>query len=484
MNAIECPVSATSCKCPGNAAVIDGEQKLSYRELNVRVGRAAEYLKKTGVKRGDRIAIVSRNSLNYIIILFSLFRAGAVALPLNPGFPIDYIAEIIKRMGAGLLLFGKEGFSRREIKIPAVSFREVLDISGKLKGDIKTGLNLNSDSTIILTSGSVSGPKGALLTFGNHYYSALGSNKNIPLKKGDKWLLTLPLFHIGGIAVLFRSFIAGSTIVVYDPDKETGEDIINYGITHISVVPLQLEEITDYFDKKNSPVPDTLKTVLAGGSYIPASLVKRALKLNIPVYTTYGMTEMSSQIMATPRPVENSGEMNSGKLLKYRELKLGEGSEIIVRGKTLFKGYVEKNGEVNKEVKDGWFDTGDIGELDPAGSLLVKGRKDNMFISGGENIHPEEIEKELMNIPGFEDARVINIDDKKYGERPVAFVKIKNREKTTKSEIENILRVKLPSFKIPDRFFLCPSMSGEDLKAGKIYFKKLFSKKKKLEEIL
>lgn len=484
MNTIECPVSALSRTGPGNIAIVQGKNKLSYGELNIKIRRALQYLEKIGVKKGDIVVIVSRNSIEYIIILFALFRAGAVALPLNPGFPVDYITNITKRMRAGLLLFTGEWPFPRRIKVPAVPFGDVLDASEKISGDSGTSFDLKNDSTMILTSGSVDGPKGAFLTFGNHYYSALGSNENIPLNKEDKWLLTLPLFHIGGMAVLFRSFISGATVVIHDPDEKTGAEIVNYGITHISVIPLQLEEITDYFDKKSIIVPESLKTVLAGGSYISASLVKRALDLKLPVHTTYGMTEMSSQVTTTPGPVKYQGEINSGKLLKYRELKIGKNGEILVRGKTLFRGYAGDKRSIYGHAENRWFGTGDIGKLGPDGSLLVKGRRDNMFISGGENIHPEEIEEELLNIPGFEDALVINIDDEKYGKRPVAFIKVKNREKITKLKIENILRIKFPAFKIPVRFFVWPPVAGESIKASRVYFNKLFSDVERLEEIL
>ncbi|MEN8153155.1 MAG: o-succinylbenzoate--CoA ligase [Acidobacteriota bacterium] len=483
-NTIKCPVYTCAGEIPGETAIIQGGTIFSYGDLNKKIGQVSVNFKKKGIKKGNIVAIVSRNNLEYIAVLFALFRTGAIALPLNPKFPHNYIMEILNKTGAGFLLYSGDVNLSGSMKIPAFPFEDVTDHSETKPVDTGVDMGIKDDSTIILTSGSVGGPKGALHTFGNHYFSALGSNENILLNKGDKWLLTLPLYHIGGMAVLFRSFLSGSTVVIHDHAEDTGEEIAKYGITHASVVPLQLRKITDYFEKKDISGCGSLKAVLTGGSYVSESLIKEALKFNIPVYTTYGLTEMSSQVTTIPEPVRSHPEVNQGKLLRYRELKIEKDGEIMVRGKTLFKGYIEGGGKIIKELKNGWFPTGDMGGLKPDGSLLITGRKDNMFISGGENIYPEEIERELLNIPGLEEAIVVCIKDKKYEERPVAFINMKAGGDKTKEEIVKLLRSKLPPYKVPDRFFKWPSEPGESLKTSRSFFKKLFYEKNMPGEIL
>ncbi|MEA1979901.1 MAG: o-succinylbenzoate--CoA ligase, partial [candidate division Zixibacteria bacterium] len=324
----------------------------------------------------------------------------------------------------------------------------IVDISNKVNtNSILNSLDSNQDATLIFTSGSSSKPKAVLHTFSNHYYSALGSNENLPLHQNDRWLLSLPIYHVGGLGIIFRCFQAGASIIIPPYDYNLSEFIIMNNITHLSLVSTQLHRLLKDIKNKNLL---SLKAILLGGSKIPSSLVKEALDLGLPIYKSYGMTEMASQICTTEKL--NLSVNHSGQVLSYRAVRLSSKNEILVKGETLFKGYY-LNGKLNKPLNsEGWFSTGDIGQFDNDNNLVVAGRIDNQFISGGENISPEEIENIIAELYDFEKVIVVPVLDKEFGERPVIFIS----GEFDKNEIVEKLNKKLPSYKIPDYFFKWP----------------------------
>ncbi len=297
----------------------------------------------------------------------------------------------------------------------------------KLLKLLKPCREMDRPVTVIHTSASSGEAKAAVHSFANHWYSALGSNENIPFGPGDCWLLSLPLYHIGGYALLFRSLISGGALAIGEPDETLSRSLLNFPLTHLSLVPTQLYRLLA--DKKSTDVLRKLKAVLLGGSSAPKSLIEEALQQDIPLYLSYGSTEMSSQIATTPAPIREI-QQNSGQLLPYREITVAKDGELLVKGPCLFQGYLRPDGIHPQTDHDGWFHTADIGSISEKGEVTVLGRKDNMFISGGENIHPEEIEKALMMIEGIREALVVPVPDNEYGQRPLAFIQTVDGRKT------------------------------------------------------
>ncbi len=227
--------------------------------------------------------------------------------------------------------------------------------------------------------------------------------------------------------------------------------------THVSLVAAQLQQVLN--DADTITALKSASAILLGGGAIPPSLIQNAFNLNLPIYKSYGCTEMSSQITTT-RPADSFEHLcTSGKLLKQRELKIADDGEIMVRGKTLFQGYVEGEKIVSPVDEDGWYHTADLGKIDANGYLTVLGRKDNMFISGGENIFPEEIERVLEDLDGIEGAIVVPVHDPKFGQRPAAFLRLNPDTSIPDLPLE-FLKSKLPSYKIPDHFFDWPEQDG------------------------
>lgn len=296
-------------------------------------------------------------------------------------------------------------------------------------------------ATILMTSGSSGRPKAVTHTVAAHMANASGSAQNIPFGVGDTWLQSLSIHHIGGLALLFRSLHGGGAIAFPHENDRITQSCRRIAITHLSVVATQLAELL-----RGEPLA-TLNAVLVGGGPIPPALVERAVQAGMPIHTTYGMTEMGSQVTTTP-PHATAGQLRTaGRVLAGREVHIAQDGEILVRGDTLMCGYRTDDGALNVGLDDaGWFHTGDVGVIEN-GWLRVTGRKDHMFISGGENIHPEEIERAMMNITGVHAAVVVSVPNAKWGARPVAFAKTTH----TEDDLLMALRDHLAHFQVPDR---------------------------------
>jgi O-succinylbenzoic acid--CoA ligase len=465
---VPCPLRAAADASPGAPAVVGAGGEITYGEMDRRVSGAAERVGELGFEAGDRVALYLPKDGRYLVLLLALIRAGCVACPLSTHLPPRGVAPLLKKAACRALISSDENLLgavsadvRKLRPEPLLAEVSVARDRTQFSGEIHLALDL--PSTIVFTSGSAGEPKAALHTFGNHYFSALGSNTNIALAPGDRWLHSLPIYHVGGLSILFRCLLAGATVALPEPDASLGGAIA--GATHVSLVSTQLLRLL----REESFDPGELKAVLLGGGPVPVSLVDEAAARGLPIHTSYGLTEMASQVTATPPGASREELRTSGRPLPHRELSISDSGEILVKGETLFAGYVKSDIVDRPLDMDGWFHTGDLGELDADGCLRVRGRKDNLFISGGENVQPEEIEEALCRIEGVEEAVVVPVPDAEFGARPVAFVR------TVRVEAESLARVLepvLPRFKIPAAFHGWPEEAGPGgMKVDRAFFR-------------
>ena len=356
-----------------------------------------DLLRSYGVRAGHRIAIRLPNCQLLIDLIFASWEIGANICPLNVRVPNAQIELLLDRLQPKLYI-SEEGFFSRD------------------------GAESEIHSSIFLfTSGSTGIPTIAVLSQESLLTNAKAVAAFVDLKKEDRWLLSLPLFHVGGIGILLRCRIVGAKITFDPHDPE---------ITHLSFVPTMLFRAT--------PLYKNLKCLLLGGApinHIPQSL---------PICLTYGMTEMGSTV-TTNRFLGK--DLHFGHPLPNREIKVADDGEILVRGSCLFKGYWD-DGRLFLPLKDGWFQTGDLGDYSKSRGLLIRGRKDWQFISGGENIQPEEIESALLTCPEVQEAVVIPRPDPEFGFRPVAFVRSSHKEFSLE-KMKHFLSDLLPKYKIP-----------------------------------
>jgi o-succinylbenzoate---CoA ligase len=453
---VPCPLRSAALAAPKDAALIGARGVTSYEELDRLVSAAAVRLGE--LEAGSRVALYLQRDERYVALLLALIRAGHVACPLSDRVPSRGVAPLLERAACSALISDDEELLRtaganllrpkpEDLLRESQQFAEPADIP------------LGRPATIIFTSGSTGVPKAALHTFGNHYHSALGSNANIALMPGDRWLHSLPLYHVGGLSILFRCLLAGTTVALPQQGTPPGEAIAGFGATHVSLVSTQLLRLL-----REDADPGGLEAVLMGGGPIPASLVDEAVARGLPVHTSYGLTEMASQVTTTPPGVSLEELRTAGRVLPHREVAISGSGEILVRGQTLFAGYVEGERLDRPLDAEGWFHTGDLGELDDNSYLRVRGRMDNLFVSGGENVQPEEIEEALCRLEGIVEAVVVPVPDEEFGARPVAFIRTDDLEP---GDLAHELEPVLPRFKIPISFHPWPEEAPRGMKVDR-----------------
>ncbi|HEX2742686.1 MAG TPA: o-succinylbenzoate--CoA ligase [Rubrobacter sp.] len=445
-----CPLRAAALAAPKAVAIVGARGAISYEELDRLVSEAA--LRLGELEAGSRVSLYLPKDERYVVLLLALIRAGHVACPVSDRLPPQGVVPLLKRAACSAIVSDDEKLLKTvDGALLTLRPETLLRESSQTSSDRaeSTSITLNRPATIIFTSGTTGLPKAALHTFGNHYYNALGSNANIPLTPGDRWLHSLPLYHVGGISILFRCLLAGATVALPESGTPPGEAMVGLGATHVSLVTTQLLRLL----REDVDLLGGLKAVLLGGGPIPAYLVDEAVARGLPIHTSYGLTEMASQVTTTPPGASPEMLHTAGRVLPNREISISEAGEILVRGETLFAGYVEGESVDHPLDASGWFHTGDLGELDQEGHLRVKGRRDNLFISGGENVQPEEIEEALSRLEGIEEAVVVPVPDEEFGARPFAFVRTNG---VALEQLAQTLEQVLPRFKIPISFHPWP----------------------------
>ncbi len=450
------PLRDAAIHRPNDPALVTLGRTLSYRTLDRVVTATAAHLRAIGVDPGMKVALHLPRSWQTVVLLMAIIRAKAVACPLSTRWPAERVADHLQRIDSVLLITDDHDATAAAEDVGAVLTASAVLLTGRSKRRTVTWpLAVNQPATIVFTSGSSGTPKAALHTIGNHYFSAEGSNQNIALARGDRWLLSLPLYHVGGLAILFRCWLAGATAVIADQSLSIAEALHVHRITHASMVSTQLRRLVD--GSRLGAARSTLNAVLLGGGPIPEGLLEVAHAEGLPLHTTYGMTETSSQVTTTPPDATLDQLKTAGRRLPHRALRISEEQEILVQGRTLFQGYVTGSTVHDPCDADGWLHTGDLGRLDSEDYLHVTGRKDNQFISGGENIQPEVIERALVQLKGIRRAVVVPISDAEFGWRPVAFVEpTRDGDGLPLGEWRQRLGAALPRFMIPKRFYPWP----------------------------
>lgn len=455
-----CPLHRASKRWPGRPACVAGSRVWTYEELDCAVRNAVDAMTQRGVKQGDRVAVALADVERAIVTMFALWRLGAVSVHVNARWPHSTAIANLDHVGCtAIVTDGLKTDAIRRITVHELSSEASPSGSGPGASDPQR------PASIVFTSGSTGHAKAAVHAWRCHYYSALGSNEALPIGHGDRWLLSLPLYHVGGLAIAWRCALAGAALVVPERQPDFADEITRHRVTHVSLVETQLRRLITWVD--SDCMETTLKLVLVGGGPVAPELLERALELGLPACTTYGLTEMSSQVATVPPEALDRAARTSGRILPYRELRIDESGEIHVRGLTLFLGYARRDGiDPPRLDGDGWFATGDVGLLDVDGYLRVTGRRDNMFISGGENIVPEDVERAMLELPGMTACVVVPVRDTEYGRRPVAFVQ--HDAGITVESVQTMLSERLPGFMIPTALYPMPVVENDTMKPDRV----------------
>lgn len=450
MKTIESPLTRQNRIHGHESAVRTAHHTLTYSELYARTRAAGNRLLQEEGTGNAPVGIFMEHDLNLFLLLHTCLERGIPVAPISTRIPVGHLGSHLKQIDARTLITDDPSRIPQNLDCRLLAAGSLLEATGESSGE-SSSITLDRPATIVYTSGSTGQPKPALHCYGNHYYSALGSNQNISLTTNDRWLLSLPMYHVGGIAILFRCLLAGATVVIPEDTGTLIRPIEAYDATHVSMVSTQLRRLL----ANSTGTIDSLQAVLLGGGAVSDALIDEAVARELPLYVSYGLTEMSSQVTTTPAGVAGKRLHSSGRLLPYRQLTTADDGEILVRGLTLFSGYIEGKSLDRSTDSDGWFYTGDLGRLDDEGYLYVEGRKDNMFISGGENIQPEEIETALERIRPVREAIVVPVQDAEFGRRPVAFVRWQNDPQPLELVRER-LAPELERYKLPVAIYSWP----------------------------
>lgn len=410
-----------------------------------------------GLKSGDRVVVAAEPDWHWLPLLFACLRAEVICCPLNTRLPRAARSERAGYLDPALQVCGDAGEPILP-GVPCVRMGELCDASFLDAGGVPPPpLKLETFATCLFTTGSMGHPRALVHTLEAHYYSALGANRNLPMNHRHRYLLSLPLYHVGGMALLFRCMLSGTGLVLPEGGRAMVEEVLAQGITHLSLVPTQLIRMLAH--PRVGEAGRQLQCVLLGGAPIPRPLVRQALEAGIPVHPTYGMTETASQICTTGKVTPLSKRLNTdGAVLDHRRVRVAEDGEICVQGHVLARGEW-RAGAVHPLVLDqGWLRTGDLGIFEE-GYVRVRGRKDNRFISGGENIQPEEIERALLEISGADTVVVTPCPDAEFGARPVAWLRLMEGQMDPAAWSVRLREV-LPGYMIPVAYRALPEDMG------------------------
>lgn len=441
------------------AIELHNKEKITFFELNEASESFARKLARIGVRKGDKVGLFSSNHTDMIIAIHALSYIGAVVVLLNTRLTKSEITFQVKDAEVSTIISSDNFYQdliHMKLPVPIKNYTEVS--KGKEKNiSLMSEINLEDPFTIVYTSGTTGSPKGVVHTYGNHWWSAIGSALNLGLSERDKWLAVLPLFHVGGFSICMRSVIYGIPVFLLEKfDEEIVNDaILNRGVTIASVVTVMLQRLKENLGGKK--YPKSFRCMLLGGGPVPEPLLEEAVRKNIPVFQSYGLTETSSQIV-TLSPRDSLKKLGSagkplfpGQLIIHHPGEDGVG-EIFVKGPMVAKGYYN-NPEANKRAfSKGYLATGDLGYLDQEGFLYVVDRRTDLIISGGENIYPSEIESVLSGHAGIKEVAVVGEQDEYWGEVPVAFVVAKD-ENLTDGMIKKYAKEHLAKYKVPKRIY-------------------------------
>jgi O-succinylbenzoic acid--CoA ligase len=450
---------------PLRVALIWEDTRWTYAELNAKVTRLADRLAARGIRPGDHVAVHMPNSPEYVFLIHALASLEAVLVPLNIRLTPEELQWQMEHARCGFLV------ERR----CATGDLQVASSERRVPPSTPCPSSLDTLQSIVFTSGTTGRPKGAMLTFANHFWNAVASASRLGVDPHDRWLLCMPLYHVGGMAIVLRSCLYGTAVVLhprFDP-VAVNEALDTQEITLVSLVPTMLHRLLEARGER--PMPPTLRCILLGGAAAPPALREKCLALNLPVATTYGLTETASQV-ATATPAEVRRKPGTvGKPLPFTEVRVvgedgcelpaGEIGEIAVRGPTVMRGYYQRaagralstlsgqlptlDAENRKLTARSGFCTGDLGYLDADGDLWVVQRRTDLIVTGGENVYPAEVEQVLLVHPDVQEACVVGVDDAEWGQRVAAAVVVKEGAPLTEEELTAFCRKRLARYKMP-----------------------------------
>src|SRR6478609_7741491 len=406
-------------------AVVDGPLRLTFTQVVDRIRCAAGAFAEQGIEKDDRVAVWAPNSADWMIAAFGLLTAGGVLVPVNTRYKTEEAADIIGRSGAKAVLV-QQGFLGQDYTAPAGV--PVIDLKSEF---LSSGPPFQRDvdgadvSDVIYTSGTTGRPKGAMMNHAQTLRMYEEWATLADLREGDRYLMINPYFHTFGLkAGLVASFLRGATmlpVAVFDIDRVV-ELIERERITILPGPPTLYHSLLTVGDKGKLA---TLRAGVTGAADIPVELVRR-IHDELPfrtLMTGYGLTEAGNVTLSRPGDSFTDVATTAGLPCDDIEVRVADDGEVLVRGYGVMQGYLDDPAATAEAIDaDGWLHTGDLGEFTPTGRLRIVGRKKDMYIVGGFNAYPAEIEGFLLQHPAVAQVAVIGVPDERMGQVGKAFV--------------------------------------------------------------
>ncbi|MBL8683397.1 MAG: AMP-binding protein [Myxococcales bacterium] len=446
-------LGAKANAAPERTALVTEQGAISYRALADRCSAIGESLARMRGEGAGPVAVRAVNHESTALVLLALIDRGIPFVPLHPRLTDREAEAIVTDARCSLVL--------RDPEVRALGLLEPARATDPMRTD--RDVERESPLAILYTSGTTGTPKGAVLSRRAFFASAAASASNLAWTDDDRWLLCLPLCHVGGLSVLTRCVLATRSAVLLSRFDEAlvAETIDAHDVTIASFVPTMLHRLLDAGHEGSLA---RLRAILLGGAPASTSLLERCARARIRVRTTYGLTEACSQVTTQrdrdPSVVElSSGEPLSGVSVEIRaddgsRCRAGDVGAIHVSGPTLFSGYLHGD----KLESGAWFDTGDFGFLDERGRLHVVARRTDLIVTGGENVYPLEVERALSDAPGVEAIMVFGVDDERWGQRVVCAIVADRSRSFDADAFAAAVESRLAPHKRPRGYVLCDAL--------------------------
>lgn len=476
---------------PDNIAIIYEDTPITYKEFNEETNKVAHFLKDKGIKKGDRIAVVLYNCVEFLTIYMAAAKLGVIFVPLNFRLVAPELKYQINKCGCRLLIFHddflkniepikdeitveKDKFfcirldPEKELPVWVEDFKQVNNYPSH-EPEPDELVDLDDPLMILYTSGVSGDPKGAVISHLQTYFKNFQIILYTDMREADKVLFQSPLCHSAGLcAVATPTLCRGATLLMrrkFNP-HEFAKDIEKYRATIVFALTTMFRFMLNSGALDNIDT-SSVRVTFGGGERTPQNLIDELAKKGLYLQMGFGQTENSAMALMPKHAIEKKRgscglpnffteiwiEDENGK-----KLPPGQIGEIVAIGPNVMSGYWGMPEETKKTIRDGVLHTGDLGYMDEDGYLYIVDRIKDMYRSGAENVYPAEVERILIEHPKIENVAIIGVPDEKWGETGKAFIQVKKGEKLTVEEILNFLDGKVAKYKFPTKFEFVDSL--------------------------
>lgn len=484
-------------RTPDKVALVDlaTSERITYREADERACRLANLQREHGLVKGDRVAILARNGPWFFDLQFACGKIGTVTLPLNWRLSASELAYILRDADPGLFIYDSRFAATVDELRSQSAVPDTVEIDpdadrdeyrrrlSEQPVDVKAeSLTVQDLVTLMYTSGTSGRPKGALITHQMLLFNNLIATMETGIGANSTFLAVLPLFHIGGLNVYSNPILhAGGTVAILRSfDAEVCLRFLvdpDLGVTHFFAVPTVYEEIAKLAEFEQVDL-SAIQSAGVGGAPSPAPLLERWAARGVFLRDSYGMTETAAPILVSTPCDAGVKPASVGKPVLYCETRVvddnggdaavGESGELWLRGPTITAGYWRNPEATAEAYYEGWFRTGDIVRVDPDGDFSIVDRSKDMFISGGENVYPAEVERAVYELPAVAECAVFGVSHSLWGEVGVVYIVSRPGHVLTADQVTDHCRSRLARFKVPYEVVLVDDLprtaSGKILK--------------------